>query len=177
MSASAILTRIHQLVFSKELRIDGWTQHHIKLLHNLLWKHAILLESLYGITSCTENVEYSLHMAKDIERHSTLDNYWCYVYERLVRFYKQQTTNMKSLCKTFADRAQQLQVVSTYLESHCEQSTSHHNFSLELIAKPPVLLQAKTEETGIALKEFLSMQGELPSSVQEAYDSGIFWGQ
>ena len=45
----------------------------------------------------------------------------------------------------FADRAQQLQFVSTYLESHCEQSTSRHNFSLELIAKPPVLLQAKTE--------------------------------
>ena len=74
-----LLRRIHQLVFSKELRIDGWTQHHIKVLHNLLWKHAIFLESLYGITSCTENVEYSLHMAEDIERHSTLDNYWCYV--------------------------------------------------------------------------------------------------
>ena len=79
-----LLTRIHQPIFSKELRIDGWTQHHIKLLHNLLWKHAILLESLYGITSCTENVEYSLHMAEDIERHSTLDNYWCYLYERLL---------------------------------------------------------------------------------------------
>ena len=65
---------------------------------------------------------------------------------------------MKLLCKTFADRAQQLQFVSTYLESHCEQSTSRHNCGLELIAKPPVLLQAKTEETGIALKEFLSMQ-------------------
>ena len=79
-------------------------------------------------------------MAEDIERHSTLDNHWCYVCERLVRFYKQQTTNMKLLCKTFADRAQQLQFVSTYLERHCEQSTSRHNCGLELIANPPILL-------------------------------------
>lgn len=54
-------------------------------------KHAILLESQHGITACTENVEVSLHMVDDIERHSTLDNYWCFVYERLVKFYKQQT--------------------------------------------------------------------------------------
>lgn len=82
---SCLLTHIHQLVFSKELHIDGWTQHHNELLQNL-WKHAILLKSLYGFTS----LQVSLHMVEELERHSTLGNYWCFVYEWLVRFYKQQ---------------------------------------------------------------------------------------
>ena len=39
-----------------------------------------MYEELYGLSACTENVEYSLHMPDDIVRHSTLDNYWCYLY-------------------------------------------------------------------------------------------------
>jgi len=80
-----LLTDIHSLVCSKQLRVDGWTSEHIELLRSLLWKHAILLEALHGITACTENVEVSLHMVDDIERHSTLNNYWCFVYEWLLK--------------------------------------------------------------------------------------------
>ena len=47
---------------------------------------------------------YSLHIPEDIEHHSVPDNYWCCMYERQVKFYKQQLTNMRSPCKTFADR-------------------------------------------------------------------------
>jgi len=39
-----------------------------------------MYEELYGLSACTENVEYSLHMPDDIVCHSTLDNYWCYLY-------------------------------------------------------------------------------------------------
>lgn len=113
-------------------------------------------------------------MVVELERHSTLDNYWRFVYERLVRFYKQQTTYMKSLCKTFVDRAQQLQFVNLYLESHNLLCKSQYKFDLEVIAKAPVLLQAKTEDIGIVL-EFLSRQDELPTSVQ-VYQSGIYLG-
>ena len=37
-------------------------------------------------------------------RHSTPEKYWCYVYERLVKYYKRQTTNMKNVAKTFITR-------------------------------------------------------------------------
>ena len=48
---------------------------------------------MYGLQACTPNLEHSIHMTDDIVRHSTLDNYWCYVYERLVSFHKEETTN------------------------------------------------------------------------------------
>ena len=40
---------------------------------------------MYGLQACTPNLEHSIHMTDDIVRHSTLDNYWCYVYERLIQ--------------------------------------------------------------------------------------------
>ena len=82
---------------------------------------------------------------------------------------------MKSLCKTLADRAQELQFVNLYLESHNFLCESQYKFDIEVIAKAPVLLQAKTEDIGIAL-EFLSRQDELPTSVQQVYQSGIYLG-
>ena len=56
-------------------------------------------------------------MAENIERHSLMNNYWCYLYEGLEKYYKQQSSNMKNLCKTFADQAAQLQFVNTHLTS------------------------------------------------------------
>ena len=65
------------LIFSERMRIQGWTQEHCQYLRLLLWCHAIMYEELYGLSACTENVEYSLHMPDDILCHSSLDNYWC----------------------------------------------------------------------------------------------------
>ena len=90
-------------------------------LEDLLWIHAVKYEKLCGLSACTENVEYSLHMPEEITRHSTLDNYWCYVYERLVKYYKCQTTNMKNVAKTFITRAAQLCFVTRYLSTHNSQ--------------------------------------------------------
>ena len=119
-----LLRKIYTLVFSRRLRIQGWTEEHSKCFKKLVWAHAIRYEELYGLSACSENVEYCLHMPEDIERHSLMDNYWCYLYERLVKYYKQQSSNMKNLCKTFADRAAQLQFVNTYLTSSAAAVTS-----------------------------------------------------
>ena len=91
-----LLTEIRNLVFSYDLRINGWKHKHIILLKRLLWKHAIMYEHVYGKEACTENLEYSLHIVDDVKRHSSLDNYWCYVYERTVMFHNAQTTNQNS---------------------------------------------------------------------------------
>lgn len=167
-----LLSRIHGLIFSKRLRVTGWTQEHIELLRSLMWKHAIMLESLYGITACTENVECSLHMAEDVQRHSTLDNYWCFVYERLVKYYKNQTSNMKQLCKTFATRASQLRFVNVYLETSRLDRQEQQTLPASV-----AILEAKTEEQAIRLKEDLSIKYSAMSNQQKKqYDSGILLG-
>ena len=125
-----LLHQIHKFIFSTRLRIQGWCRDHRQMLKQLLWHHAVLYEELYGLSACSENLEYSLLMPEDITRHSTLDNYWCFVYERQVKYYKRQTTNMRSLCKTFADRAAQLQFVQVNLDTnfaHCQSGSSQFN--------------------------------------------------
>ena len=77
------LSEKHNLVFSKRLWIEGWNEDHCTYFKPLLSSHAILYEELYSIKAWTENVEYSLHMPEDVNRHSTMDNYWCYLYEQL----------------------------------------------------------------------------------------------
>ena len=89
------LHEIYQLIFCGPMPILGWNTDHCTYLEHLLWKHAIMYEELYA---CTENVEYSLHMPEDVQWHSTPNNYWCFMYERLVCYYKRQTINMKALC-------------------------------------------------------------------------------
>ncbi len=101
---------------------------------------------------------------------------WCFDYERLVRFYKQQTTNMRSLCKTFADRAQQLLFTNVYLETHANTTITDKLFDMEQLTMAPILLHAKTEEKGLELKDFLSAQDNLSSALQDHYRAGIFLG-
>ena len=73
------------LTFSHDLRINGWRQKHIELLRK---------EAFHRVGACV------WHLTEDIQRHSTLDNYWCFVYERTIHFHNMQTTNQKQICKT-----------------------------------------------------------------------------
>ena len=92
------------------------------------------------------------HVVEDVSHHSIPDNYWCYMYERQVKYYKRQTTNMKTLCKTLADRAAQLQFVQSYLD--CNIPPARDRFEVPSssdIAIPPVLLQARSMEDATSL--------------------------
>ena len=167
-----LLNQIYTLVFSKRLRIQGWLNYHTDMLRNLLWRHAIIYEELYGLSACTENVEYSLHMTEDIQRHGPLDNYWCFMYERKVKYYKQQTTNMKSMCKTFADREAQLHFTGVFLSTNCLPSDTQ-KFCLSSLKKEPILLKASSVDEAISLKEFIeSKSNEI--NLPEALGNGIF---
>ena len=143
--------KIHNLVLSHYLRSSGWQAEHITYLKDLLWLHAVKYEELYGLSACTENVVYSHHMPEDIIRHSTPDNYWCYVYERSVKCYKRQTTNMKNVAKTFITRAVQLHFVTRYLSTHNSQS-------VESETSEPCPLKCSTIDTANALCTKLSKQ-------------------
>ena len=137
------------------------------------------LKNQYGLSACTENLEYSLHMTEDVKQHSLLDNYWCYLYERQVK-YKQQTSNMKSLCKTFADRANQLYF--TFLLSNTDEDESTDLESqFQCLKSKPVLLTASSVEKAIKLKQHVLNQ-DIASTVDHgitktALKNGIFIGK
>ena len=172
-----LLKDISDLVYSRRLQIQGWHPEHHVYFKKLLWKHAILFEELYGLSACTENLEYSLHMTEDVKRHSLLDNYWCYLYERQVKYYKQQASNMKSLCKTFADRANQLLFTSTFLSTTTD-SNEAPALQFQCLNTKPILLTASSVEEAISLKQHILNQ-EVEDSVTDhklAVKTGIFLG-
>lgn len=159
------------------MRIEGWREDDRELLEKLLWLHAVKYEHLYGTSACMENLEYSLHLPDDICRHSSPDNYWCFMYERMVRFYKSQTTNQKNLAKTLADRAAQLEFVTTYLETHSIPLSGQPTSNFQTCLADPVVLVEKTVEEGLALKEHVVRNlDDLPGSVTEQYSLGILIG-
>lgn len=83
---------------------------------------------------------------------------------------------MRSLCKTFADRAPQLQFVQVNLDTKLAQSQfGFCQFNMECIVEKPVLLQSSSYETALELKEFLNEQ-ELPADVTACLELGIVLG-
>ena len=84
---------------------------------------------------------------------------------------------MRSLCKTFADRAAQLQFVQVNLDTKFAHGQSGSSpFNMELITEKPVLLRSSSYEAALELKEFLSEQ-ELPADVKACLESGIMLGK
>ena len=110
-------------------------------------------------------------MPEDIERHSLLDNYWCYLYERLVKYYKQQSSNMKTLCKTFSDRAAQL----THTFPHIPQVHADNSKSQSLETADVRLPTASSVNGAIQLKN--SLVNETNDQTKRCLKSGIFLGK
>lgn len=94
------IVRITELVFSSGR--SGWTPTSIELLRRLIWRHNILTEEVEGLESCMVTLHNLIHLPEDIERFSSLDNYWCYVFERAVHHYVEKSSNKKNLELTFA---------------------------------------------------------------------------
>lgn len=106
----------------------------------------------------------------DILRHSTLDNYWCYVYERLVKYYKHQTTNQKNVAKTFATRAAQERFVKLYLAVHDNSKSRKDSQPLDASSSDKCL----TISAAFSLKQQLSEDNSTCS--KERLSTGILIG-
>lgn len=84
---------------------------------------------------------------------------------------------MRSLCKTLAERAQQLRFVNLYIETHTLTDTKQ-DFDFQQLEKA-TFFRVKTEQRGMELKNFLTLVDNdvLPLTVKEHYQgSGIFLG-
>ena len=116
-------------------------------------------------------------MPEDIVRFSTLhdqENYWCYVFERLVHYYKMQTTNNKSMCKIFADRANQMFFITLYLEIN-EQFGAKEK---ETASVPQLFLHSSTYSEAIALKEYMTYDSDsLTQNTHAQLNDGIVIGK
>ena len=97
----------------------------LKLLEKLVWRHNILTEEVEGIRNCTISLHNLIHLPSDIERFSTPDNVWCYVFERAVHTYIERSSNKKNLELTFA-RAQSRRELLKFLptKDDCIQERS-----------------------------------------------------
>lgn len=95
-----LMVRIVELVFG--CCRNGWTPALVELLKQLIWRHNILTEEVEGLTSCTISLHNLTHLPDDIVRHSSPDNYWCFVFERAVHKYVEKSSNNKNLEYTFA---------------------------------------------------------------------------
>ena len=91
-----------------------------------------------------------------------------------MKFYKLQSTNQKSLCKTFVDRASKLHFVENCLELLFEHSTKQITFSSTLECET-VLLHEPTQPSAIALKEYVNST-TVNSNVLESLSYGIVIG-
>ena len=83
---------------------------------------------------------------------------------------------MKSLCKSFADRANLLHFTSVLLSSH-ETTTINHESKFTCLSQQPLLLTASSVEQAIELKEFISSSDDSTSEQCFSLKTGIFLGK
>ena len=94
------IVRITEMVYKTGR--DGWTLDDSELITKLIQCHNILTEASEGLRSCVVTLHNLLHLPEDIANFSTLDNFWCYSFERAVKKYVERSSNCKNLESTFA---------------------------------------------------------------------------
>ena len=123
-----------KMLYSPRLRNFGWKQSNISRLKALSWSHAIAAEEYYGADFCSENLEYSTHLADEIFRHSSPDNYSCELYERAIRGHKQQKNNAKGLERTFTERENIRHFLKVFQQKNgpvCHYDTGRDTFTFD----------------------------------------------
>ena len=81
---------------------DGWTEEAANTLHRFCLRHNILLEESNGLQACKVIVHNLVHLKDNVQRFGSLDNYWCYVFERAVQRYTKTLHNCKNTEYTMA---------------------------------------------------------------------------
>lgn len=81
---------------------NGWSEVDANVFNNMALRYAVLKEERYGVTSCVITLHNLLHYREDIQHFGGLDNYSCWVQERAVRRYINQSNNHKNVECTFA---------------------------------------------------------------------------
>ena len=105
-----LLVQMVQMVFNV-CRTHGWQEKDIELFRNLSWRHNIMVEETFGLDACVVTEHNLIHVADDISRFSSPDNYWVFDLERAVKRYVTQTTNHRNIEKTYSDNETRREVL------------------------------------------------------------------
>ena len=109
------IVRITEMIYKTGR--NGWTSTDCKLLKNLVLRHNVLTKEAEGLKSCVVTLHNLIHFPTDIERFSSPDNYWCYVFERAVKHYVERSSNSKNLEYTFARAESRREFLRFYMSA------------------------------------------------------------
>ena len=138
-----LLVQMTQMVFNC-CRFCGRREQDIELFRNVAWSHNIMVEETFGLDACVVTEHNLVHVADDICRFSSPDNYWVFDLERAVKRYVNQSTNHRNIEKTYSDSETRREVLQ----------------NLNIVRRrrnAPVLTQ-KELDTAIVLKQVSSLQ-------------------
>ncbi|PFX25230.1 hypothetical protein AWC38_SpisGene10165 [Stylophora pistillata] len=121
----------------------GWTYKNIELFNKLAWRHNILVEETFGLEACVITEHNLIHVADDIYRFSSPDNYWVFDLERAVKRYVNQSTNHRNIEKTYSDNETRREVLQ--------------NLDISRKGKSTPVLTLKEIDSGIKLKQVPSL--------------------
>ena len=96
-----LTARMTELVYNRR---SGWSFEDVWLFDKLAKRFNILIEELWGLTSCRVTVHNLMHIADDAFRFSIPDCYWCFPFERAVKRYIGISNNFKNAECSFANR-------------------------------------------------------------------------
>ena len=105
-----LLVQMVTMVFNC-CRTHGWTYKDIELFSKLAWRHNIMVEETFGLDACVITEHNLIHVAEDIYRFSSPDNYWVFDLERAVKRYVNQSTNHRNIEKTYSDNETRREVL------------------------------------------------------------------
>ena len=97
-----ILVQMVQMLFNV-CRTHGWEEKDIQMFRSLAWCCNILVEETFGLDACVVTEHNLIHVADDISRFSSPDNYWVFDLERAVKRCVNQSTNHRNIEKTYSD--------------------------------------------------------------------------
>ena len=135
----------------------------------------------YGLSICTENLEYSTHIAEDVRCHSSPDNYSCEVFERAIRVFKQQTNNAKGIEKTFSEREniriflRRYELMHGTLSTYVNDEEKLHSVEAVNDLQPPVFFHETTFEAARSL--LAACQASTSEHAHHPFENGVLLGK
>ena len=122
--AWVLLVRITEMVYNTGR--NGWTADDFELFTNLIRRHNIITEETEGLKSCVVTLHNLLHLPEDIKNFSTVDNYWCYSFERALKNYIERSSNCKNLEYTFAKAESRREFLKFHCSTQWDGETNEH---------------------------------------------------
>lgn len=120
-----------ELIFNKR---DGWFYEDVVIFLRFVERYFILIEESKGVLVCIIIAYNLLYVYDDVMRFFYSDNYWCFIFERVVQRYKVILFNFKNFECFFVKRELRrefLKVLSFYVKL----VANGYNFFLNILGK------------------------------------------